>query len=109
MLTGLTTQLPTQLAAQITAAGGDPTKLIANPNAAVATPWQFLPEPWGAIGQLFVPGASNWLLRSVNYFPDASDAQQWLVLLGWIVLGLALAAIAAARTRKALAVVEEAA
>ncbi len=75
----------------------------------MATPWQFLPEPWGAIGQLFVPGASNWLLRSVNYFPDASDAQQWLVLLGWIVLGLALAAIAAARTRKALAVVEEAA
>lgn len=74
--------------------GAVTTMLIANPISSAAAPWQFLPEPWGAIGQLFVPGASNWLLRSVNYFPEASDVKQWLVLICWILLGVLLAALA---------------
>lgn len=66
------------------------TMLLANPISAAATPWQFLASPWGAIGQFFVPGASNWLLRSLSYFPAADDAKQWWILIGWIVLGIAL-------------------
>lgn len=66
------------------------TILFANPLAAAATPWQFLATPWGAIGQALTPGAGNWLIRSLSYFPDASNAQQWWTLTGWAALGLLL-------------------
>ncbi|WP_243077158.1 hypothetical protein [Microbacterium sp. SS28] len=69
------------------------TMLIANPLAAAAIPVQFLPEPWGAVGQWFVPGASANLLRSTSYFPDAPTTAQWLVLAAWIVGGVILALI----------------
>lgn len=75
------------------AVGAVITMLIANPIAAAAQPPQFLPEPWGAIGQLFVPGASATLLRSVMYFPDAATAVQWIVLACWLVGGVILALI----------------
>jgi len=88
--------------------GAITTMLIANPISSAAAPWQFLPAPWGTIGQLFVPGASNWLLRSVNYFPAASDVKQWLVLSGWIVGGIVLTLIGmAVRGRKAATVPAE--
>ena len=64
------------------------TMLIANPIAAAAIPVQFLPEPWGAVGQWFVPGASANLLRSTSYFPEAATAAQWLILGAWIVGGV---------------------
>lgn len=69
------------------------TMLFANPISAAATPWQFIAAPWGTIGQYFVPGASNWLIRSLSYFPDASNAKQWSVLGVWIVGGLVLTLI----------------
>lgn len=75
------------------AVGAVITMLIANPIAAAAQPPQFLPEPWGAIGQFFVPGASSTLLRSVMYFPDAATALQWSVLACWLVTGVGLALI----------------
>jgi hypothetical protein len=75
------------------AVGAVVTMLIANPIAAAAQPPQFLPEPWGAIGQFFVPGASSTLLRSVMYFPDAATAVQWMVLASWLVGGVVLALI----------------
>ncbi|MCW3492467.1 hypothetical protein [Microbacterium sp. SSM24] len=75
------------------AVGAVITMLIANPIAAAAQPPQFLPEPWGAIGQFFVPGASATLLRSVMYFPDAATAVQWTVLACWLVGGVILALI----------------
>ncbi|WP_449372847.1 hypothetical protein [Arthrobacter psychrolactophilus] len=59
------------------AVGAVTTMLIGSPLSSAAMPWQFLPEPWGAIGQYFVPGASNALIRSLSYFPDANNAQQW--------------------------------
>ena len=79
------------------------TMLIANPIAAAAIPMQFLPEPWGAVGQWFVPGASANLLRSTSYFPDAPTAAQWLILGAWIVGGVALALVGHRRNPAELA------
>ncbi|MFE7843786.1 hypothetical protein ACFUTX_01175 [Microbacterium sp. NPDC057407] len=75
------------------AVGAVITLLIANPISAAAQPVQFLPEPWGAVGQFFVPGASATLLRSTAYFPDASTAAQWTVLLCWLAAGVLLALV----------------
>jgi hypothetical protein len=66
------------------------TLLIGNPISAAAQPPEFLPEPWGAIGQWFVPGASVTLLRNLSYFPEADATMQWLVLAGWGLLGVLL-------------------
>lgn len=79
------------------------TLLIANPIAGAAAPPQFLPEPWGAIGQWFVPGASATLLRSTMYFPDAATATQWMVLGAWLVAGVVLAVVGHRRNRAELA------
>ncbi|MFF0815136.1 hypothetical protein ACFYVR_08275 [Rhodococcus sp. NPDC003318] len=67
------------------------TMLVANPLSAAAIPWQFLAAPWGAVGQYMVPGASNALIRSTSYFPDADTARQWWVLVAWTVFGVVLA------------------
>jgi hypothetical protein len=45
------------------AVGAIITLLIGNPISAAAQRLEFLPEPWGAIGQWFVPGASNAVAR----------------------------------------------
>ncbi len=69
------------------------TILVANPIAGATAPWQFLPEPWGQIGQFFVPGAASNLLRSLSYFPDAPTAPQWAILACWLVGGVVLTLI----------------
>jgi hypothetical protein len=84
------------------AVGAIITMFIANPIAGAAMPPQFLPEPWGAVGQFFVPGASATLLRSVMYFPDAATAAQWIILGAWLVGGVVLALIGHQRTRAEL-------
>jgi hypothetical protein len=66
------------------------TLLIGNPISAAAQPLEFLPEPWGVIGQWFVPGASITLLRDLSYFPAADATMPWLVLAGWALVGVAL-------------------
>ncbi|MET3721343.1 MULTISPECIES: hypothetical protein [unclassified Arthrobacter] len=68
--------------------GAVTTMLIANPISAATAPMQFLPEPWGAIGQWFVPGASTTLLRDLSYFPDANVLFPWLVLAAWTIAGV---------------------
>lgn len=73
--------------------GASLTMLIGNPLSSATTPWQFLPEPWGLVGQLFVPGASNWLIRSLSYFPDTDVTAEWCVLAAWAGVGLALTLI----------------
>ncbi|HEX5730011.1 hypothetical protein [Microbacterium sp.] len=80
------------------------TILIANPISAAASPWQFLPEPWGQIGQFFVPGAASNLIRSLSYFPDAATATQWTILLCWLVGGVVLTLIGHFRDQAALRV-----
>jgi hypothetical protein len=78
--------------------------LIANPISAAALPWQFLPEPWGLVGQWFQPGAGATLLRDLSYFPAASSIGfAWAVLGVWALASLALVA-AGLRERRALAV-----
>jgi len=75
------------------------TILLENPLSSAQGPWQFLAEPWGAIGQLLPPGAGNWLVRSVSYFPAADNTKQWLVLGTWAVLGLALVGLSRFRSK----------
>ena len=84
------------------AVGAVLTMLIGNPLSAAAIPWQFLAEPWGAIGQYMVPGASNALIRSLSYFPDANNTQQWWVLIGWTALGVVLTVLGHFRSRPAM-------
>lgn len=74
--------------------------LVANPISAAAQPVEFLAEPWGALGQWLPPGAAATLLRDLSYFPAADATFPWLVLAGWAVLGLAIAALAAGVTAR---------
>ncbi len=67
--------------------------LIANPISSAAQPVEFLPEPWGAIGQWFPPGAAATLLRELSYFPAADTTFPWLVLAGWAAAGVLLALV----------------
>ncbi|MGO1802862.1 MAG: hypothetical protein ACTHZW_09630 [Microbacteriaceae bacterium] len=79
------------------------TMFIANPIAGATAPAEFLPQPWGDIGQYFVPGASAHLLRSVVYFPDAVTGTQWVVLAAWTVGGVILALLGHWRTQAEIA------
>jgi hypothetical protein len=79
--------------------------LIANPIASAAQPVEFLPVPWGAVGQWFPPGAGATLLRDASYFPAADTTFPWLVLAGWAAAGILLALVGRHRaaTSEALA------
>ncbi|MDR2929796.1 MAG: hypothetical protein LBV06_02650 [Propionibacteriaceae bacterium] len=66
------------------------TLLLANPISGAAMPPEFLPTPWGSVGQAFVPGAASTLLRSAVYFPSAATWTQWLTLSAWALGGMAL-------------------
>jgi hypothetical protein len=72
--------------------------LVANPISAAAVPVEFLPEPWGAVGQWFPPGAAATLLRDLSYFPDADTTFPWLVLAAWAAGGILLSLIGHFRT-----------
>lgn len=73
--------------------------LVGNPLSGAAFPYQFIPHPWGQIGQYFVAGAGANLLRSLSYFPNAATGQQWTVLGAWAVGGFVVAAIGHAASR----------
>ncbi|MDO5749695.1 MAG: ABC transporter permease [Rothia sp. (in: high G+C Gram-positive bacteria)] len=66
---------------------------IGNPISGASMPHEFLPAFWGELGQLMIPGASNTLLRSLAYFPEASTGAQWGVLVAWAIFGMTLGAI----------------
>lgn len=72
--------------------------LIANPISSAAQPVEFLPEPWGAVGQWFPPGAGATLLRDASYFPAADTTFPWLVLACWAAGGILLALVGHFRT-----------
>jgi hypothetical protein len=67
--------------------------LFANPISSATQPLEFLPGPWGQVGQWFPPGAGATLLRDQSYFPSASTAFAWLVIAGWAALGVCLALV----------------
>lgn len=64
--------------------------LVGNPLSGVMIPEQFLPAPWGAVGQWLPPGAGASLLRDLSWFPAADATRPWLVLGAWALAGLAL-------------------
>jgi len=84
------------------AVGGVITMLVANPISAAAVPVEFLAEPWGQIGQYFVPGAAATLVRDLAYFPQADATRPWLVLIAWAVLGVVLSAAGHFRDREVI-------
>ena len=85
------------------AVGAVITLFIGNPLSSLTQPKEFLPAPWGDVGQWLVPGASGTLLRDVSYFPDTSTAFPWLVLTGWAVAGAVLIAVGHFRNAPAVA------
>jgi hypothetical protein len=82
------------------AVGVLPMMVIGNPLAAVASAPQLLPEPLGAIGQLFPPGAGGNLLRSTAYFDGAAAAGHTAVLAAWAAIGFGAIGLAAAPRRR---------
>lgn len=74
------------------------TMLIGNPLSAAQAPMEFLPRPFGTIGQYLVPGATGTLVRDLSYFPAADLTRPWLVLAGWVALGLVLIVVGHHRT-----------
>lgn len=72
--------------------------LFANPISSAAIPKEFLPVPWGEVGQWFPPGAAATLMRELSYFPAADTTFPWLVLTGWAVGGILLSLLGHFRT-----------
>lgn len=70
---------------------------IANPISGLATGWQWLPHPWGTIGQFLPVGAAGTVLRSVAYFHGHGATRGWIVLLCWALGGFALLCLGKAR------------
>lgn len=77
------------------------TMLIGNPLSALTLPKEFLPAPWGDVGQWLIPGASGTLLRNISYFPSADALFPWLVLAGWALAGAVLIAVGRHRNEPA--------
>jgi hypothetical protein len=73
---------------------------VANPLSGIATGPDWLPQPWGEIGQLLPIGAAGTLTRSAAFFDGAGAGQAVVVLVGWIVLGLLLVALSGLRARR---------
>ncbi|STD19151.1 Uncharacterised protein [Dermacoccus nishinomiyaensis] len=63
---------------------------ISNPISGLATGPQWLPHPWGTIGQFLPVGAAGTALRSVAYFDGRGASQAWIVLLCWAFGGFVL-------------------
>ena len=85
------------------AVGAVITLFIGNPLSSLTQPKEFLPAPWGDVGQWLVPGASGTLLRDLSYFPEAATAFPWLVPAGWAVAGAILIAVGHFRNAPAVA------
>jgi hypothetical protein len=74
--------------------------LVGNPFSAAGSAPELLPEPVGGLGQLLPPGAGANLLRSTGFFDGAAAGVPVTVLLAWTLGGLAVLALATARTRR---------
>lgn len=80
------------------ALGAITTMFIGNPISGSAMPFEFLPWHFDVIGQSFVPGATQVLLRNLSYFPEASNTSAWIALTCWA--GFGLLCLAASQLRK---------
>lgn len=73
---------------------------VANPLSGMATGWQWLPQPWGAIGQQLPIGAAGTALRSVSFFDGTGMTHALIVLVCWAAAGLLLIALSALRKHR---------
>lgn len=64
---------------------------LSNPLSGMQTGPEWLPSPWGVIGQFLPLGAAGSALRSVGFFDGAGWAPHGIVLACWASLGIALA------------------
>ena len=64
--------------------------MFGNPWGGFMAPTEFLADPWGSIGAHMPNGTVISLIKSINFFPDASTGNQWLTLVIWAFCGLAL-------------------
>lgn len=71
--------------------GGVFVMFMSNPLSGMATGPEWLPSPWGTIGQFLPLGAAGSALRSVGFFGGAGWGTHGLVLACWALLGIALA------------------
>jgi hypothetical protein len=67
--------------------------LFAAPLSGLSSAPEWLPSPWGAIGQFLPPGADASLLRSFAFFDGKGAAQPGLVLAIWGLVGLFLVGV----------------
>ena len=66
---------------------------ISNPLSGIATGPQWLPAPWGEIGQLMPIGAAGTAMRSAVFFNGAGASQAVIVLTCWALAGLAMSVL----------------
>lgn len=78
---------------------------VSNPLSGIATGPQWLPAPWGEIGQLMPIGAAGTTMRSAVFFGGAGAGQAVIVLVCWVLVGLTMSTLGtrltAHRERKA--------
>jgi len=84
------------------ALGGAVMMLLGNPLSGITSAPEMLPSGWGALGQLLPPGAAGTALRSVSFFDNAGAGRPLVVLTCWLVAGLALCALGAMRSQRAV-------
>jgi hypothetical protein len=75
--------------------------LVGNPFSGVTSAPELLPTWAGVTGQLLPPGAGGTLLRSTAFFDSAAAVRPGLVLVGWVLLGVAGGLIGIRRRRRA--------
>lgn len=73
--------------------------LVGNPLSGLTSAPELLPAPLGEIGQYLTPGAGATLLRSVSFFDGHGATAAIAVLAAWLVAGVVLFAVGAARSR----------
>jgi hypothetical protein len=84
------------------ALGGATMMLLGNPLSGLTSAPEMLPTGWGSLGQLLPPGAAGTALRSVSFFDGAGSGRSFVVLGCWLLLGLVLCGLGAARSRQAV-------
>lgn len=74
--------------------------LLGNPLSGLNSAPEMLPSGWGTVGQWLPQGANATLLRSTAFFGGAGATTAIVVLTCWVLAGVVLIAIAAARQRR---------
>lgn len=80
--------------------GGFLILFISNPLSGIATGPQWLPAPWGEIGQLMPIGAAGTAMRSAVFFNGAGAGRAVIVLTCWALAGLVMSALGARLTAR---------